>query len=150
MGGGNHALVRAAVACHHNHVERERHAGEEIFVTRKGAIRAGKGELGIIPGSMGARSYSGCASFAVRGLGNPESFESAAHGAGRRMSRNEEKATFDTGDLELQTEGVECRKDAGVIDEIPAAYKDIDEVMENRKDLVEIVETLKQLVCVRG
>ena len=86
----------------------------------------------------------------MRGLGNPESFESAAHGAGRRMSRNEAKATFDTGDLELQTEGVECRKDAGVIDETPAAYKNIDEVMENQKDLVEIVETLKQLVCVKG
>ena len=142
--GADLAPVRAAVSCHHNYVERERHAGEEVFVTRKGAIRAGKGELGIIPGSMGVRSYI------VRGLGNPESFESAAHGAGRRMSRNVAKATFDTGDLELQTEGVECRKDAGVIDEIPAAYKDIDEVMENQKDLVEIVETLKQLVCVKG
>ena len=142
--GADLAPVRAAVSCHHNYVERERHAGEEVFVTRKGAIRAGKGELGIIPGSMGVRSYI------VRGLGNPESFESAAHGAGRRMSRNVAKATFDTGDLEFQTEGVECRKDAGVVDEIPAAYKDIDEVMENQKDLVEIVETLKQLVCVKG
>ena len=142
--GEDLAPMRAAVSCHHNYVERERHRGEELYVTRKGAIRAGKGELGIIPGSMGARSYI------VRGLGNPNSFESAAHGAGRRMSRTEAKAAFDLDDVELQTEGVECRKDAGVIDELPGAYKDIDEVMENQKDLVEIVETLKQLVCVKG
>ena len=142
--GEDLAPVRAAVSCHHNYVECERHWGEKLYVTRKGAIRARKGELGIIPGSMGARSYI------VRGLGNPDSFESAAHGAGRRMSRTEAKARFVMDDLELQTEGVECRKDAGVIDEIPAAYKDIDEVMENQKDLVEIVETLKQLVCVKG
>ena len=104
----------------------------------------GKGELGIIPGSMGARSYI------VRGLGNPDSFESAAHGAGRRMSRTEAKAAFDIDDVELQTEGVECRKNAGVIDELPGAYKNIDEVLENQRDLVEIVKTLKQLVCVKG
>ena len=142
--GEDLAPMRAAVSCHHNYVERERHRGEELYVTRKGAIRAGKGELGIIPGSMGARSYI------VRGLGNQDSFESAAHGAGRRMSRTEAKAAFDLDDVELQTDGVECRKDAGVIDELPGAYKDIDEVMENQKDLVEIVETLKQLVCVKG
>ena len=142
--GEDLAPVRAAVSCHHNYVERERHRGEALYVTRKGAIRAGKGELGIIPGSMGARSYI------VRGLGNPNSFESAAHGAGRRMSRTEAKTAFGIDDVELQTEGVECRKDAGVIDELPGAYKDIDEVMDNQKDLVEILETLKQLVCVKG
>ena len=142
--GEDLAPVRAAVSCHHNYVERERHFGQPLYVTRKGAIRAGKGELGIIPGSMGARSYI------VRGLGNPDSFESAAHGAGRRMSRTEAKAAFDIDDVELQTEGVECRKDAGVLDELPGAYKDIDEVMENQRDLVEIVETLKQIVCVKG
>ena len=132
--GEDLAPVRAAVSCHHNYVERERHRGEELYVTRKGATRAGKGELGIIPGSIGARSYI------VRGLGNQNSFESAAHGAGRRMSRTETKATFDLEDVELQTDGVECRKDAGVIDELPGAYKDIDVVMDNQQDLVEIVE----------
>ena len=142
--GEDLAPVRVAVSCHHNYVERERHRGEDLYVTRKGAIRAGKGELGIIPGSMGARSYI------VRGLGNPDAFDSAAHGAGRRMSRGEAKAAFDLDDVELQTEGVECRKDAGVIDELPGAYRDIDQVMENQRDLVEIVETLKQLVCVKG
>ena len=142
--GEDLAPLRAAVSCHHNYVERERHFGEEVYVTRKGAIRATKGELGIIPGSMGARSYI------VRGLGNADAFESAAHGAGRRMSRTEAKAAFDLDDVALQTDGVECRKDAGVIDELPGAYKDIDEVMENQKDLVEIVETLRQLVCVKG
>ena len=142
--GEDLAPVRAAVSCHHNYVQRERHGGEDLYVTRKGAIRAAKGELGIIPGSMGARSYI------VRGLGNPDSFGSAAHGAGRRMSRTDAKAAFDIDDVALQTEGVECRKDSGVIDELPGAYKDIDEVMENQRDLVEIVETLKQLVCVKG
>jgi tRNA-splicing ligase RtcB len=133
-----------AINCHHNYVERETHFGERVYVTRKGAIRAREGELGIIPGSMGARSYI------VRGKGNPESFCSCAHGAGRRMSRNEAKKKFSKKDLEDQTRGVECRKDSGVIDEIPGAYKDIDEVMANQSDLVEVVHILKQVVCVKG
>jgi tRNA-splicing ligase RtcB len=133
-----------AINCHHNYVAREKHYGESVFVTRKGAIRAGAGELGIIPGSMGAKSYI------VRGKGSPESFSSCAHGAGRRMSRTEAKRRFSRVDLERQTAGVECRKDKGVIDEIPGAYKDIDEVMANQTDLVEVVHTLKQVVCVKG
>jgi tRNA-splicing ligase RtcB len=133
-----------AINCHHNYVERERHFGESVLVTRKGAIRAGAGELGIIPGSMGARSYI------VRGRGVPDSFASCSHGAGRRMSRTEAKRRFSRADLERQTAGVECRKDAGVIDEIPGAYKSIDEVMANQADLVEVVHTLKQVVCVKG
>jgi tRNA-splicing ligase RtcB len=132
------------VWCHHNYVAEEKHFGEEVLVTRKGAIRAGKGELGIIPGSMGTKSYI------VRGLGNPESFESASHGAGRRMSRGKARRTFSVKDLEEQTKGVECRKDAGVLDEIPGAYKDIDVVMENQKDLVEVVAQLRQVLCVKG
>jgi len=137
-------VVDEAIECHHNYVARERHFGEDLFVTRKGAIRAGRGELGIIPGSMGAKSYI------VRGLGNPESLCSCAHGAGRRMSRAEAKRRFSRADLEQQTAGVECRKDGDVIDEIPAAYKPIDEVMEDQSDLVEVVHTLKQVVCVKG
>lgn len=133
-----------AVNCHHNYVADEVHFGQSVLVTRKGAIRAGKDELGIIPGSMGASSYI------VRGLGNPESFESAPHGAGRLMSRGEAKRRFTKEDLARQTAGVECRKDAGVIDEIPGAYKPIDEVMEKSSDLVEVVARLKQLVCVKG
>lgn len=133
-----------AINCHHNYVAREHHFDEDVYVTRKGAIRAGLGELGIIPGSMGARSYI------VRGKGNPESLLSCAHGAGRRMSRTEAKKRFNKKDLELQTHGVECRKDNGVVDEIPGAYKDIDQVMSNQSDLVEIVHTLKQVVCVKG
>ncbi|MFO0682922.1 MAG: RtcB family protein [Sandaracinus sp.] len=133
-----------AVNCHHNYVQREHHLGEELWITRKGAVRAGKGELGIIPGSMGARSYI------VRGLGNPESFESCSHGAGRAMSRSEAKQRFTLKDHRAATEGVECRKDKDVIDETPAAYKDIDAVMRAQRDLVEIVHTLKQLVCVKG
>jgi tRNA-splicing ligase RtcB len=133
-----------AVNCHHNYVERERHFGEDVWLTRKGAIRAGEGELGIIPGSMGARSYI------VRGRGNAESFHSCAHGAGRRMSRNAAQKAFSTADLEKQTEGVICRKDKGVLDEIPGAYKNIDEVMANQADLVEVVHTLKQVLCVKG
>ena len=133
-----------AINCHHNYVERERHFGESLFITRKGAIRAGEGELGIIPGSMGAKS------FIVRGLGNPESFCSCSHGAGRRMSRTKAKKMFTQFDLQQQTAGVECRKDTGVIDEIPAAYKDIDHVMEQQRDLVEVVHTLKQVVCIKG
>ena len=132
------------VLCHHNYVAEETHFGEELVVTRKGAIRAGRGELGIIPGSMGTRSYI------VRGLGCAESFESASHGAGRRMSRAKAKKTFSLEDLRAQTAGVECRKDGGVLHEIPGAYKDIDEVMKNQSDLVEIVATLKQILCVKG
>jgi tRNA-splicing ligase RtcB len=133
-----------AVNCHHNYCTPERHFGEEVLVTRKGAVRAGRGELGIIPGSMGARSY------VVRGLGSAESFESCSHGAGRRMSRTEARKRFSARDHELATAGVECRKDAGVIDETPAAYKDIDAVMAAQRDLVEVVHTLKQVVCVKG
>jgi tRNA-splicing ligase RtcB len=133
-----------AVNCHHNYVQQERHFGADVFVTRKGAVSAKRGELGIIPGSMGARSYI------VRGLGNPESFESCSHGAGRVMSRTQAKKRFTVADQIAATEGVECRKDEAVIDEIPMAYKDIDAVMEAQKDLVEIVYTLKQVVCVKG
>ena len=133
-----------AINCHHNYVARETHFGEKLFITRKGAISAREGELGIIPGSMGAKSYI------VRGLGNAQSFCSCAHGAGRRMSRTEAKRRFSRDDLARQTRGVECRKDAGVIDEIPGAYKDIDEVMANQVDLVEVVHTLKQVLCVKG
>jgi len=133
-----------AVNCHHNYVARERHYGADVWVTRKGAIRAGRGELGIIPGSMGVRS------FIVRGKGSAESFESCAHGAGRRMSRTQAQKQFSTADLEAQTAGVICRKDRGVIDEIPGAYKDIDQVMANQQDLVEVVHTLKQVLCVKG
>ena len=133
-----------AVNCHHNYVQKETHFGEAVFVTRKGAVSAKKGELGIIPGSMGARSYI------VRGLGNPESFESCSHGAGRVMSRTKAKKMFTVADQIKATEGVECRKDEDVIDEIPMAYKDIDAVMEAQKDLVEVVYTLKQVLCVKG
>ncbi len=135
---------RQAINCHHNYVSRERHFGEEVFVTRKGAIRAGADELGIIPGSMGTRSYI------VRGKGNADSFCSCSHGAGRRMSRTEARKSFRREDLLEQTRGVECRKDLAVIDEIPAAYKDIDKVMEQQSDLVEIVHTLKQVLCIKG
>ena len=133
-----------AVECHHNYVAEEEHFGGPVYVTRKGAIRAGRGELGIIPGSMGARSYI------VRGRGSKESLESCAHGAGRRMSRSQAKASYTAADLARQTAGVECRKDAGVVDEIPGAYKDIDTVMANSADLVDVVHTLKQVVCVKG
>jgi tRNA-splicing ligase RtcB len=133
-----------AINCHHNYVERERHYGEEVYVTRKGAVRAGTGDLGIIPGSMGARSYI------VRGKGNPESFLSCSHGAGRAMSRAEAKRRFTVEDHKRMTEGIECRKDADVIDETPAAYKSIDAVMAAQTDLVEIVHTLRQVVVVKG
>jgi tRNA-splicing ligase RtcB (3'-phosphate/5'-hydroxy nucleic acid ligase) len=132
------------VNCHHNYVSREEHLGESLWVTRKGAVRAGEGELGIIPGSMGTRSYI------VRGRGNKESFESCSHGAGRAMSRGEAKRRFTLADHAAATAGVECRKDADVLDETPAAYKPIDTVMEAQRDLVEIVHTLKQVVCVKG
>jgi tRNA-splicing ligase RtcB len=137
-------LTDEAVNCHHNYVARERHFGESVLVTRKGAVRAGEGDLGIIPGSMGARS------FIVRGKGNPESFMSCSHGAGRTMSRTEAKRRFTIADHEKATAGVECRKDAGVIDETPAAYKPIDAVMEAQGDLVEVVHRLRQIVCVKG
>ncbi len=133
-----------AVNCHHNYVQREHHFGKNILVTRKGAVSARKGELGIIPGSMGARSYI------VRGKGEEQSFCSCSHGAGRLMSRAEAKRRFTVKDQVQATEGVECRKDASVIDEIPLAYKDIDAVMRAQADLVEIVHTLKQVVCVKG
>jgi tRNA-splicing ligase RtcB (3'-phosphate/5'-hydroxy nucleic acid ligase) len=132
------------VNCHHNYVAVEEHYGERVFVTRKGAVRAGKNDLGIIPGSMGAKS------FIVRGKGNPESFESCSHGAGRAMSRNEAKRRFTLEDHAKATEGIECRKDKDVIDETPAAYKSIDAVMEAQSDLVDVVHTLKQIVCVKG
>jgi len=133
-----------AINCHHNYVARERHYGHNVMVTRKGAVRAQQGDLGIIPGSMGARSYI------VRGKGNPESFMSCSHGAGRAMSRGEAKRRFTVEDHRRMTEGVECRKDADVIDETPAAYKSIDAVMAAQTDLVEIVHTLRQVVCVKG
>ena len=133
-----------AINCHHNYVSREKHFGASVLVTRKGAVRAAKGVMGIIPGSMGTRSYI------VRGLGNPESFESASHGAGRRMSRGEAKRRFTVKDLADQTAGIECRKDGGVLDEIPSAYKPIEQVMENQRDLVEVVTELRQVLCVKG
>jgi tRNA-splicing ligase RtcB len=133
-----------AINCHHNYVARESHYGENVLVTRKGAVRAREGDMGIIPGSMGARSYI------VRGKGNPESFSSCSHGAGRAMSRNEAKRRFTVEDHVRMTAGVECRKDPDVIDETPAAYKPIDAVMAAQADLVEIVHTLRQVVCVKG
>ncbi|MFI1361138.1 RtcB family protein [Streptomyces sp. NPDC020898] len=132
------------ISCHHNYVAEERYEGMDLLVTRKGAIRAGSGEFGIIPGSMGTSSYI------VKGLGNEKAFNSASHGAGRRMSRNAAKRRFTVRDLEEQTRGVECRKDSGVLDEIPGAYKNIDQVMEQQSDLVEVVAKLKQFICVKG
>ncbi|MEV4544450.1 RtcB family protein [Micromonospora echinaurantiaca] len=132
------------ISSHHNYVAEESYGGVDVLVTRKGAIRAGRGDLGIIPGSMGTGSYI------VRGKGNPDAYCSASHGAGRRMSRAQAKRTFSTADLAAQTAGVECRKDAGVVDEIPGAYKDITEVMAQQEDLVEVVAHLKQVVCVKG
>ncbi|MCP3869488.1 MAG: RtcB family protein [Gammaproteobacteria bacterium] len=137
-------ITKEAINCHHNYVSKEHHFGADVYITRKGAIRAGDGELGIIPGSMGARSYI------VRGKGNTDSFCSCSHGAGRQMSRTKAKKQFNQADLESQTQGVECRKDKGVVDEIPGAYKDIDLVMENQTDLVDVVHTLKQVLCVKG
>jgi tRNA-splicing ligase RtcB len=133
-----------AVNCHHNYVALEQHYGEKVFVTRKGAINAGKDVFGIIPGSMGAKS------FIVQGRGQPESFNSCSHGAGRKLSRSAAKRSFTKEDLERQTAGVECRKDVGVLDEIPGAYKDIKAVMRNQSDLVKIVAEIKQVVCVKG
>ncbi len=133
-----------AVNCHHNYVARENHFGEDVWVTRKGAVRAREGDLGIIPGSMGAKSYI------VRGKGNPDSFQSCSHGAGRAMSRGDAKKLFTVHDHAEATRGVECRKDAAVLDETPGAYKDIDAVMAAQTDLVDIVHTLKQVICVKG
>jgi tRNA-splicing ligase RtcB len=132
------------VSCHHNYVSRERYEGMDLLVTRKGAISARAGEFGIIPGSMGTSSYI------VKGLGNEKAFNSASHGAGRRMSRSAAKRRFTTKDLEEQTRGVECRKDSGIVDEIPGAYKNIEQVMEQQRDLVEVVAKLKQFICVKG
>lgn len=137
-------ITQEAINCHHNYVEKEHHFGRNMWVTRKGAIRARSGDLGIIPGSMGQRSYI------VRGKGDLQSYCSCSHGAGRSMSRAEAKRRFTLTDLIAQTEGVECRKDEGVIDEIPASYKDIDQVMANQTDLVEVVHTLKQVLCIKG
>jgi tRNA-splicing ligase RtcB len=133
-----------AVNCHHNYVQKERHFGKEVFVTRKGAVKAEAGDLGIIPGSMGTRSYI------VRGRGNPDSFNSCSHGAGRKMSRTAAKKMFTIQDHIEATSGIECRKDKDVIDETPGAYKDIDKVMEAQSDLVDVVHTLRQLVVVKG
>ncbi|RKH35340.1 RtcB family protein [Corallococcus praedator] len=137
-------LAESAVNCHHNYISREHHFGKNCFVTRKGAVRAREGDMGIIPGSMGARSYI------VRGKGNADAFHSCSHGAGRVMSRTEAKKRFSLDDHAKATEGVECRKDVDVIDETPAAYKPIDAVMAAQADLVEVVHTLKQVVCVKG
>lgn len=137
-------ITQEAINCHHNYVEKENHFGRNLWVTRKGAIRAREGDLGIIPGSMGQRSYI------VRGKGNAESYCSCSHGAGRRMSRTEARRRFQLSDLVAQTKGVECRKDDAVLDEIPGAYKDIDAVMENQRDLVDVVHVLKQVLCVKG
>ena len=137
-------ITQEAINCHHNYVEKENHFGRNMWVTRKGAIRARAGDLGIIPGSMGQRSYI------VKGKGDLQSYCSCSHGAGRVMSRAEAKRRFSITDLIAQTEGVECRKDEGVIDEIPASYKDIDQVMANQTDLVEVVHQLKQVLCVKG
>lgn len=136
--------IEQKINCHHNFAKMENHYGENVLVTRKGAVRAQVGDMGIIPGSMGTRSY------VVRGLGNPESFNSCSHGAGRKMSRTKARNTFTVEDLKAQTMGVECRKDSAVIDEIPGAYKAIEEVMANQSDLVEVVAELRQVLCVKG
>jgi tRNA-splicing ligase RtcB len=137
-------ITQEAINCHHNYVERENHFGRNLWVTRKGAIRARGGDLGIIPGSMGQKSYI------VRGKGDLQSYCSCSHGAGRKMSRTQARKTFNLADLAAQTEGVECRKDDAVLDEIPGAYKLIDEVMANQTDLVDVVHILKQVLCVKG
>ncbi len=137
-------IDKHAINCHHNYISQEIHFGEEVFVARKGAIKAGLGDMGIIPGSMGAKSYI------VEGKGSKASFCSCAHGAGRKMSRTQAKRSFNTQDLKEQTLGVECRKDKNMLDEAPGAYKDIDQVMQNQSDLVDVKHTLKQIVCVKG
>jgi len=142
--GGKPTKPLLEVNCHHNYAEKEVHFGEDVYVTRKGAVRAREEDYGIIPGSMGAKS------FIVKGKGNHDSYCSCSHGAGRLMSRRKAKKQFSLDDLVTQTQGIECRKDGGVLDEIPGAYKPIDEVMTNQADLVEVVATLKQVVCVKG
>lgn len=142
--GARKVVFEDEISCHHNYVSEESYEGMDLLVTRKGAIRAGSGDLGIIPGSMGTGSYI------VRGLGNEKAFNSASHGAGRKMSRGAAKRNFTVEDFAAQTAGVECRKDAGVLDEIPGAYKSIETVMSQQSDLVEVVAKLKQLVCVKG
>lgn len=137
-------ITQEAINCHHNYVARESHFGKNLWVTRKGAIRAREGDLGIIPGSMGQRSYI------VRGKGDLQSYCSCSHGAGRKMSRTEARRRFSLTDLVEQTQGVECRKDDAVLDEIPGSYKDIDVVMDNQRDLVDVVHVLKQILCVKG
>ena len=137
-------IVNTAVNCHHNYIEKEFHFNKSIWITRKGAIRARKGDFGIIPGSMGTKS------FIVRGLGNEDSFCSASHGAGRIMSRTEAKNTFTLKDHKEAVAGIECRVDKDVIDETPGAYKNIEDVMKAQSDLVEIVHTLKQIICIKG
>jgi tRNA-splicing ligase RtcB len=144
LAGGKPTKPLLSVNCHHNYAEKEVHFGEDVYVTRKGAVRAREEDYGIIPGSMGAKS------FIVKGKGNAESYCSCSHGAGRLMSRSKAKKNFSLDDLIQQTKGIECRKDEGVLDEIPGAYKPIDEVMNNQSDLVEVVATLKQVVCVKG
>lgn len=144
LAGGKQTKPLLSVNCHHNYSEKEVHFGEEVYVTRKGAVRAREEDYGIIPGSMGAKSYI------VKGKGNHDSYCSCSHGAGRLMSRNKAKNVYTLDDLIKQTNGVECRKDEGVLDEIPGAYKPIDEVMANQADLVEVVATLKQVVCIKG
>ncbi len=136
--------LKEVINCHHNYVEKENHFGEDVYLTRKGAIRAREDDLGIIPGSMGAKSYI------VRGKGNPESFHSCSHGAGRKMSRTQARKTFSLEDLDRQTQGVELNKRKSILDEIPGAYKDIDHVMQLQSDLVEVIHTLKQVVCIKG
>lgn len=137
-------ITEEAINCHHNYVEKEHHFGRDLWVTRKGAIRAREGDLGIIPGSMGQRSYI------VRGKGNKEAYCSCSHGAGRKMSRSKARKTFSVADLVAQTQGIECRKDDSVLDEIPGSYKDIDVVMDNQKSLVDVVHVLKQVLCCKG
>jgi tRNA-splicing ligase RtcB len=144
LNGGKPLEKTAPVHCHHNYGTMENHFGENVIVVRKGATSAREGEMGIIPGSMGAKSYI------TRGKGNPDSFCSSSHGAGRRMGRKEAKRRFTVDDLKAQTEGVLCRKDADVIDEIPAAYKDVETVMAHQSDLVDIVATLKQVISIKG
>ncbi len=144
LNGGKSMQPLLEVNCHHNYAEKETHFGEEVYVTRKGAVRSQPNDYGIIPGSMGAKSYI------VKGKGNPHSYCSCSHGAGRLMSRAKAKKAYTLDDLIAQTQGVECRKDPGVLDEIPGAYKPIDEVMKHQSDLVEVVATLKQVICVKG
>jgi tRNA-splicing ligase RtcB (3'-phosphate/5'-hydroxy nucleic acid ligase) len=144
IAGGKPFKPTLQVNCHHNYAEQETHFGESVYITRKGAVRSRPDDYGIIPGSMGAQS------FIVKGKGNPDSYCSCSHGAGRLMSRSKAKKTYTLDDLVQQTQGVDCRKDEGILDEIPAAYKPIAQVMANQSDLVEVVATLKQVMCVKG